>query len=311
MDTQNNPATGEKKQGRDVVYITIIILLLLTNGYTGWMWFNQKEATTTVIVEKEHVIVERDNVKENLEQLQEQYSTLQTTDKRVQGELEAKKAEIAELLVQAEKHKGDAYFISKLKKETETLRKIMKGFIVTIDSLNTLNKNLVVEKNQIKVELGNEQTKSSKLNKEKQDLLGVIDVGSILKGTAISVKGVRYKSGGKKELDTDKASRTEKLKVSFSLAENRIARKGDRDFFLRVLTPDGKELVKYQDEAFMFKFGGSRGYYAGKQSLNYNNEEISMTMYAEGAPENFVPGKYIVEIYSDGQNIGNASLTLK
>lgn len=299
------------KGKRDGIYITIILLLLGSNGFFGWMWWSQKDQTATVIVEKEQVIVERDNVRENLEQLQEEFGALQTTDKKLQAELEEKKMQIAELILQAERHKGDAYIIAKLKKETETLRKIMKGYIVTIDSLNTLNKNLVVEKNQIKAELGDEKDKTSKLSKEKQELLGVIDIGSILKATAISVKGVRYKSGGKKEMETDKASRTEKLKVSFTLAENRIARKGDRDFYLRVLTPDGKEMAKMMDDSYMFKFGGSRGYFAGKQGVNYFNEEMSMVMYAEGAKDSFVPGKYIIEIYSDGQNIGNANLVLK
>ncbi len=306
---ENPDQAGRPK--RDGIYITIIILLLCSNGWLAWMWWSQKDQTAMVIVEKEHVIVERDNVKENLEQLKQEYENLRTTDKKIQAELEVKKAEIEELIKQAEKHKGDAYMIARLRKETDTLRKIMKGYIVTIDSLNTLNKNLVVEKNQIKVELGNEKDKTAQLNKEKQDLLGVIDVGSILKATAMTVKGVRYKSGGKKELETDKASKTEKLKVSFTLAENRIAKKGDRDFYLRVLTPDGKEMARSMDESYMFKFGGSRGFYAGKQDANYHNEEMSMIMYAEGAKDSFVPGKYIIEIYSDGQNIGNANLVLK
>ncbi|MBK6522221.1 MAG: hypothetical protein IPG08_07755, partial [Sphingobacteriaceae bacterium] len=52
-------------------------------------------------------------------------------------------------MIEAKKHKGDAYFIAKLKKETETLRAIMQHYVVTIDSLNTLNQNLIVEKKNV------------------------------------------------------------------------------------------------------------------------------------------------------------------
>ena len=82
-------------------------------------------------------------------QLQKDYGNLQTNDKALQAEIDAKKAEITQLLEDAEKHKGDAYIISKLRKETESLRQIMRGYVRTIDSLGTLNKTLIVEKNNV------------------------------------------------------------------------------------------------------------------------------------------------------------------
>src|ERR1043165_7911981 len=114
----------ESKSNNKVLWI-LLVLLLGGNGTFGYLWWKEKSRANTVVVEKEQVIVERDNVKSDLLELQKEYETLQTTDKAVQAELEDKKAQIAELLVQAEKHKGDANIISKLRKETETLRSIM------------------------------------------------------------------------------------------------------------------------------------------------------------------------------------------
>jgi hypothetical protein len=78
---------------------------------------------------------------------------------------------------------------------------------------------------------------------------------------------------------------------------------------VRILTPDGKEMAKNYDDNYRFSFDKSSGYFAGKQSLNYANSEISGVTYCEGKDE-FVPGNYMIEISCDGVVIGNTSLHL-
>lgn len=287
----------------------LIGLLSLTNVITFWMYWQEKNKASNEIIVKEQVIVERENVKEQLLQLQTDFSSLQTNDVALQAEIDAKKIEIEKLLADAEKHKGDSYIISKLKKETETLRQIMRGYVRTIDSLGTLNKNLIVEKNNVLKDLATEKGKITNLNKEKEDLSATIQKGSILSCLNISAKGVKFKSGGKKEVETSKASRTQKIKVSFSLGENKIAKSGEKTIFVRIITPDGKEMAKSYDDNYRFRFNKSSGYFAGKESLNYANAEISGVTYCEGQGE-LVPGNYIIEITCDGTIIGNTTLRL-
>jgi hypothetical protein len=179
---------------------------VLPFGCTG----KKKNKAANEIVVKEQVIVERDNVKSDLLQLQKDFDNLQTNDKALQAEIEAKKAEIAQLLIDAEKHKGDAYIISKLRKESETLRQIMRGYVRTIDSLGTLNKTLIVEKDNVLKELDSEKGKTTTLSKEKEVLSATIQKGSILSCSNVMAKGVKFKSGGKKESETTKASRVQK-----------------------------------------------------------------------------------------------------
>ncbi len=303
---ENTSNENRKKSG--LLWI-LIALLAITNGITFWMYTQEKNKAANEIIVKEQVIVERDNVTSELLQLQKDYGNLQTTDKALQAEIDAKKAEIAQLLEDAEKHKGDAYIISKLKKESETLRQIMRGYVRTIDSLGTLNKTLIVEKDNVLKELTNEKGKTTTLNKEKDDLKATIQKGSILSCFNILAKGVKFKSGGKKESETSKASRAEKIKVSFSLGENKIAKAGEKTVFVRIVTPDGKEMAKNYDDNYRFTFDKSSGYYAGKQALNYANTEISGVTYCEGK-DAFVPGNYIIEVVCDGVIIGNTSLRL-
>jgi hypothetical protein len=303
---ENTSNENRKKSG--LLWI-LIALLAITNGVTFWLYTQEKNKAANEVIVKEQVIVERDNVKGELLQLQKDYGNLQTSDKALQAEIDAKKAEIAQLLEDAEKHKGDAYIISKLKKESETLRQIMRGYVRTIDSLGTLNKTLIVEKDNVLKELNTEKGKITTLNKEKEDLNATIQKGSILSCPVVVCKAVRLKNGGKKESETTKASRTDKIKVAFSLGENKIAKAGERTVFIRIVTPDGKEMAKNYDDNYSFSFNKSKGYYAGKVSVNYANAEISAVTYCEGK-DPLVPGNYIIEVTCDGAVIGNTSLRL-
>jgi len=301
--------TSEDNRKKGGLLWIVIGLLVVANSVTFWMYWQEKNKAASEVVIKEQVIVERDNVKEELIQLQKDYGNLQTSDKTLQAEIEAKKAEIAQLLEDAEKHKGDSYIISKLKKESETLRQIMRGYVRTIDSLGTLNKTLIVEKENVLKELDNEKGKITGLNKDKEDLQATIQKGSILSCFNVVAKGVKFKSGGKKESETTKASRTQKIKVSFSLGENKIAKAGEKTVYVRIVTPDGKEMAKNYDDNYKFTFNKSSGYFAGKETLNYSNAEISGVTYCEGQGD-LVSGNYIIEISCDGVIIGSSNLRL-
>ena len=75
------------------------------------------------------------------------YDTLKTDNNQLTTEMEAQKAQIEQLLTQV---KNGNYSLSKAKKEAETLRRIMKGYVATIDSLNQANQLLTAENINVK-----------------------------------------------------------------------------------------------------------------------------------------------------------------
>ncbi len=287
----------------------LVGVLVITNIITILLWQSSEEKIILQQVVTEKVTSDRDNIKADLLALKNDYETLQTTDAAMQKDIDEKKARIEELLKEAEKHKNDAYMISKLKKEMETLRGIMMGYVRTIDSLNTLNQTLVAEKKTVLKKLDEEKQKQTVLVKEKDELKSTIAKGSILSSSNLSAMAVTYRRGGKKEVQTSKASKVEKIKVSFTLGQNKIARAGERVVYVRIMTPDGKEMAKSYDESNKFSFDKSSGYYAGKAEVNYANAELSAAILCEGSSE-FVPGNYIIEICCDGAVIGTTNLKL-
>ncbi len=299
----------QRKKKRGIILWIIIALLMGSNGVTAWLLMQEKTKVVESRIVTEKVVVERDNIQSDLLTLQKDYASLQVTDAAMQKDIDEKKARIEELLIEAKKHKGDAYIIAKLKKEADTLRAIMQGYVRTIDSLNTLNQTLVAEKKTVLKQLDVEKGKQTVLIKEKDELKTTIAKGSILTCFNVSAKAVLFKRGGKKESETSKARKAEKIKVSFSLGENKIAKAGEKTVYVRIMTPDGKEMAKSYDDSYKFTFNQSSGYYAGKAELNYANVEISGVTYCEGQGE-MVPGNYVVEITCDGTVIGSTNLKL-
>ncbi len=305
MAEENN----ENKKRKGIILWAIIALLIASNVYTLWLW-----QSSVTIIEREKIVtkeitVEKENLQDELLSLRDDYGSLQTNNKKLQADIEEKRARIEELIKEAAKHKGDAYIIKQLREETRTLRQIMIGYVHTIDSLNTLNKNLVAEKKTVLKQLDVEKEKQQTLIKEKDQLKTTIAKGSILTCFNISAHAVNYKRGGKKESETTKAKRAEKIKVSFSLGENKIAKAGEKTVYVRIITPDGKEMAKNYDENYKFTFNQSTGYWAGRETLNYANKEISGVTYCEGHDE-MVPGNYILEITCDGVIIGTTNFKL-
>jgi len=302
----------EKKKKGEIFYLLLILLLLCSNGALGWLWWKDKGKFRIITIEKETVEKDAEIVKQELIALSAQYENLKVSNQAMQAEINAKKDEIADLQRELEKNKDNAYIIAKLKKETQTLRTIMQHFVVEIDSLNTLNKTIIADREKVRGELKIEKEINTQLTKEKADLQNTVNLASMLKAVGLSVTGIDEKKGGKKESETKKAKRTDKIKISFFLAENLVAKQGERTVYARIISPDGKEITPSDDSTHIFRFGKSRGYWAGKKSVNYFNENTAVTMYAHARQGDvFIHGKYVIEINTDGATIGNITLELE
>ena len=112
-----------------------------------------------------------------------------------------------------------------------------------------------------------------------------------------------------KLVSTSRASRTDKLKVCFTVADNVIAEAGDREFVLEVLDPQGNLLggasTKSNEE------GASVSYSKGT-SFYYENQDLDVCDFINKPAGDFQKGNYMVNVYDDKLRLlGTSKFTLK
>jgi predicted nucleic acid-binding Zn-ribbon protein len=306
--TQQTPEMPPKKNNKkDALYITLIVLLLISNGFMVWMYMDAQKHIENKNTEISELNVEKTNLENELKEMLMQYDTLKSNNEQLNAELEAQRAKIKELLAQVEKHKNDAYIIYKLKKEAATLREIMKGYIHQIDSLNQLNQKLIQEKNQITQELHKEKEQKQKLEEINEELVDKVKTGSRLRAYNIVATALRMKSNGVLR-ETTRANRTEKIKTCFTLDKNPLTKPGDKVVFARILMPNG-DLMPSPDGG-TFKADEQEIPYSLKRDYYYENQAIDICVFYDVANK-LESGTYKIELYTEGALIGTTELTLK
>ena len=300
---------NENKKQKTLFYFLIIFLLLATVGYLAIEINSLNEKNKSLSekskYQKTKLEDERDKVMFDLEKMKFSYDTLMVSNDSLNLEFIEQKQQIESLL---KKVKSKDYSLYKIKEEANTLRRIMKGYIHTIDSLNTLNINL---QNSLTIktnELSKVQNENQNIKTENQELLETVAKGSILQASNIVAQGIRIKNTGK-QVETTRASRVNMLKGCFTLVENKIAPNGNLFIYLRIIAPNGKVLTSASSESISIDNGPSVET-SVKRQINYQNTNTDVCVYYE-VEQVLNSGTYLVEIYSDKHKIGNTSFALK
>lgn len=303
----SNSSTEERVRGIKLLIIILVLIFILT-FWLGWQYWKDKQLFAFQIENSALVDIKKDSIINELINLQSQYSSLKTGDILLQTSLNQKRDTITLLLQQVNKYKNDPYIIAHLRKEAQILEQSILIFKTTIDSLNKQNQNLTSEKSQVVESLKTEKNISNMLKMQNSKIVNQLKAGSLLEATSVNTRGIFYNSGNI-EKTTEKAKKIEKIEVQFTIKANPITKSGSKNIYIRVITPDARELPFSNDASSVFNFEGVKGYFDAEQTINYTNQQINLIMYC-GSNAGFIPGKYYVKIYSDQAQIGEASLTL-
>lgn len=305
-DNAKNPKS--ETNPREKIYLGVIIGLTLLCGVLTWQVFSTKTEVQNISVAKNNAETERNEIKDELNEMLQQYDEMSTDNEQLSAEVLAQKDQIKDMLDQIEKNKGNVRLIRKYKKEVGTLRTIMKGYVVTIDSLNTLNQTLVSENTTIKGDLSQSRSKNENLQKENEELGGIVVKASLLKTFNVGFEGLKLRSNGNQS-ETSRANKVELFKSCFTVAENQITKPGDKDLFVRVIQPNGTVIKNTSEDTFKSAAGDDL-VYSAKRTINYQNAQMDVCIYVNLDAE-MAEGEYTIEIFDLGEKIGIAKLELK
>ncbi len=313
----------ETPKRSNLPFIVIIFLLLIGMAVMTYMFSRKNSQLNDCSNENKTLLADMEgmnqmmsgyvgnmsnDLKTDFKNMLKTYDALKEKDATKAKEIEEQKAKIQELLDKVERGKLTAYELSKMRKENETLRGIMKSYVRQIDSLNTLNLKLTSDLDRTSNELTSTKTERDQYKQEAEQSAEQVRKGSKLTAFGFSSVGLRMKLNNTTE-ESNRAKNIVQFRSSFTISENPIAKAGNKMVYMQVISPDGKTM-QHKSSNVIQTDGGSIPYSDSKE-INYNNQRIDVTIYYDLKGDIAAKGNYKVKIYCDGSLIGTDSFTLK
>jgi len=191
--------------------------------------------------------------------------------------------------------------IKDLENEIATLKGIVKHYLEEIKRLGEENEGLrkeIEQVNQRNQQLASQVTVATTQNEQ---LSQTVKLAKKLNITGVSLKA--YNKKGKVE---KKITKARQLGVSFTVSPNNTASAGMKDFYIRIVSPEGTLL----GGAGSFNLDGSTVQYTAQRQIEYTNEEVSLSVYWD-VNTTLTPGDYTVEVFADGYRLAAKHFTMK
>ncbi len=293
----------EKKTNVNALYgvLGLLVVILAVAVYMLLDTRKNLNVVSTDLAEKtEFFRIEKDSLEGELRNIYFRYDTLETNSLELQVEMQQQKEKIDKLIsIQAE----DTYKIRMYRKEMETLRTVLRSYIVQIDSLNMQNQELMAQNKQLRNTELRLSTEKEQLEKDKTQLEEIKDLATTLQASRIALVMLN-----KRDKKTDRIRTALKVRIDFVLRANNVATIGEKRIFLRIIRPD--QVVLGSPELEVFDFNEEQIPASASRVINYENEDLPVSIFWTNDGE-IVPGEHTVELYSEGKVIGTASFVLK
>lgn len=275
----------------------VVILLVVTILYI----FQSRKMNEIV----ESLNIEKTILTEEYQDLVLNYDSLHSNNDTLNMMLEIERERISHLVEEIKTIKAtNMSKIREFQKELTTLRTVLRTYIVQIDSLNTINKELTRENIEQKRQYTQIQSSYQKLEATKDELEKKVTIASQLETTNLTAEALTPS-----DRSTNRSSRAGKLKVCFTLLKNLTAPVGMKEVYIRIERPDGQLLMHSRND--LFKMDGSDINYSAKRTIEYGGENTDACIFYNVDTGELTEGEYTVDVFSDGFHIGKMKFNLK
>ncbi len=200
----------------------------------------------------------------------------------------------------------------RVKKKLAELQEISQRYVRQMDSLYTVNRELVAENERIREEYQAERRQNTALTRQKEELTNKVNQAATMKLFNYSAQAVRFKGNGT-EVATDKANRAERIRIDFTVAANELIQPGTKLFYVRIADPRRAIICKGTGDEYSFKSNDETLQFTEMVRVNYDGKETPVrAYYSKPAAYEMIPGTYFIDVYEQGGKlIGQTAIDLK
>ncbi len=293
--TNNSSNTGLK------VALGILIALFLGTGfYTSKLYNDKKENDAQLTKEKQMVM-------NDLSAMAAQYDSAISENEITNEKLVEAKDRIDRLIDSLKTSQASVSTLWRYKQKYFSLQKEMDGLLAQNDSLRVENSLLATTLDSTQVQLAERNVFTDSLLVQNTELATIVEDASILSTVGLKGFGVIERSSGKL-IPTERASRSDKIRVCFTVAKNKLVEAGDQELYVQVIDPKNNvigvnEQIQFEEETLNYSI---------VSKFNYEQRNLNVCEFVAAKDKNgFEKGRYVVNVFNKKDLVSTSQFTLK
>ena len=292
-NTNNN--TGLK------VAIGILLALFLGTGFYASQLYTEKKENEAVLVK------EKKQVMDDLGIMAKQYDAAIAKNEIANDDLVAARERIQGLMDSLKVSQNSVNSLWRYKKKYLALQKEMDVLLEENDRLKVENELLATSLDSTQIQLAERSAFTDSLLVQNTELADVVEGASVLQTTGLKGFGVIERSSGKL-IPTERARRSDKIRVCYTVAKNPLTEAGDKEFYVQVIDPNSNVLGANNQAEFEDKVLN----YSLISHFNYENRNLNICEFiSPNGDEKFEKGRYIVNVFNEENLISTSEFTLR
>lgn len=306
MSTNGDPEIKKSSENGKNIIIFVLVILVILSGVKLY-----RDSVDSSQKSEEILILSEDNSELNMRL----DSVTFQLDLRIQeienlgGDVDSLVAIKDQLILERNSdRKRTASEIANLNKKIDGYSVLLKEKDGEIIQLRQVNEQLYTENKDLKENKAEIEEEVVKLNIIQQELEEKVNIAATLRAENIEIAAVN--SRGRERTDEFRNRQLEKLKVSFSLADNPVAPAGTKDIYVQIFTPNNQVIFDVAKGSGTFNIDGREEFYTAKQDILFNNTQQQLTYFYEKGSD-YNSGIYNVKIFADGVVIGAKSFEVR
>jgi len=284
------------------VALGIAIALFIGVGVYSSSLYKEKQENEKVLVQ------EKAKVLDELNSMASRYDVAMSENTVANQSLIEAKERIEGLIDSLKVSETNLRSLWKYKKKYLALQKEMSSVLAENDKLKVENQMLATASDSLQIQLDARTTFTDSLLVQNTALADVVESAAVLSANSMKANGVIERSSGK-QIPTERARRSDKIKVCFTIAKNRLVEAGDKELFVQVIDPKNN-ILGLNDQ---ITFGEESLNYSLISKFNYENESLDICEYVAKADkeDKFEKGVYKVNVFNGKELVANSQFAMR
>ena len=278
----------------------LVVLFLGTAFYTSKLYSEKQENEKTLMSEKQQVMSDLNNMAKDYDEAIAE-SDVKNQDlimarERIQGLMDSLKV--------SQNSVGNLWSYTK---KYMAMQEEMDIVLTENDRLKGENQYLATSLDSTQIQLAERTMFTDSLLVQNTQLSTVVKDAAALQTVGLLGMGVIERSSGK-QIPTERARRSDKIKVCFTVAKNMLAEGGDKELYVQVIDPKNNVLganaqIEFDDQVLNYSL---------ISRFNYENRNLNICEYInELEDSNFEKGRYKINVFNNKALISSSEFELK